>query len=163
MTINIQVSLIYKLLLITLLGFSPINSFAAGIYKWVDEAGVVHYGQQRPNNTASKSMNVQLKAPVDTSTYSRSSNKLNNTGKPANNTANKAPGDNTEPKKKKETKAEKKRRLAACVDARNNLATMQSIGRIRSKDKDGNTSYLSQKQKEEKMKKTQDLINKHCK
>lgn len=158
--IKAPINLIFKTLFIVLLGVGPANSFAAGIYKWVDEDGMVHYGQQRPNNTASKSMDVQLNAPVNTSTYNRSSNKA---GKQPDNTAQKAPRDNTEPKKKKETKAEKKRRLAACVQARNNLTAMQSIGRIRAKDKDGNTSYLSQKQKEEKMKKTQDLIDKHCK
>ena len=39
---------------------------------------------------------------------------------------------------------------------------MGSQGRVRSKDKEGNISYLSQQQKEAKIKQHKRLIAKHC-
>jgi len=139
--------------------FSISNYCYSGIYKWVDEEGNIHYGQQRPASVQAEQMRVQSYAPEDTSSYKRPA--LNSGDK--GNTDKSANGDTETPEKKPETKAEKKQRMAACAQARKNLATMQSIGRIRSKDKDGNASFITQKQKEEKIQQSRDLINKHCK
>jgi len=137
----------------------------AGIYKWVDAEGNVHYGQQRPSDTPSEKMQVQKHAPQDVSTYNRpGSKKSGDQAKDAQaDDTEKKPEADAEPEKKKETAAEKKRRLAGCAQARNNLSTMESVGRVRSKDKEGNTTYLSQQQKEAKIKQARDLISKHCK
>ncbi|VAW61166.1 hypothetical protein MNBD_GAMMA08-3156 [hydrothermal vent metagenome] len=132
----------------------------AGIYKWVDDEGNVHYGQQRPKDASSQKMNVPQHAPRDTSSYKRPGQKDANAktnNAQANGSAKK------EPEKKKETKAEKKRRLAACAQTREKLTRMESIGRIRVVDKDGNTTYMSQKQKEERMAKDRKSLAKHCK
>lgn len=131
-----------------------------GIYKWVDAEGNIHYGQQRPTDSSSEKMEVDQYAPRETSSYKRPGAK---TDKDANNETEKKPEEPLKAEKKKETSAEKKRRLAACAQARNNLSKMQSIGRIRSKDKDGNVTYVSQKQKEAKMAQANSLIAKHCK
>jgi len=152
--------LLRQIALICALALLSSGSFA-GIYKWVDDDGTVHYGQQRPANAPSEKMQVQRYAPVDKSTYKRPSTSTQNT-KNENSPAGKKAAD-AEPEKKKETKAEKKRRLAACDQARKNLAAMEAIGRIRSVDKDGNTTYLSQQQKEDRMSRNRDLISKHCK
>lgn len=129
---------------------------SAGIYKWVDEQGNVHYGEQRPQNTSSQKMQVQKYAPENKSTYKRPSYT------PSTKSTNKNTQDNP-PEKKKETRAEKKKRLAACEKTRANLKMMEEIGRIRAKDKDGNTRYLSQKEKEAKMQKNREQISKYCK
>jgi len=135
----------------------------AGIYKWVDAEGNIHYGQQRPSNSSSEKMDVQQYAPRDTSSYKRPGSNTDEEGKTANDDTEKKPEEPVEPEKKKETAAEKKRRLAACAQARSNLSKMQSIGRVRSKDKDGNVTYMSQQQKEAKMSQAKSLIAKHCK
>lgn len=138
---------------------------AAAVYKWVDAEGNVHYGQQRPSDAQSEKMDVERYAPDSSSTYKRPGSKTENTGneqnaedKPAD--ASKDPDKDA---KKPETLEEKKRRLAACASARKNLATMQSIGRIRSKDESGNLTYMSQEQKEAKMKQLRDMVKQHCK
>jgi len=138
------------------------NMSFAGIYKWVDDEGNVHYGQQRPNDASSQRMNVQQHPPRDTSSYKRPGQKDVNAktdNAPANDSTKK---EEKEPEKKKETKAEKKRRLAACKQTREKLTRMESIGRIRVVDKDGNTTYMSQKQKEERMAKDRKALAKHC-
>jgi len=140
----------------------------AGIYKWVDAEGNVHYGQQRPADASSEKMDVQQYAPRDSSSYKRpgtngTDGSDGNTDNAATDETDKKNLEPEKPEKKVETAAEKKRRLVACAQARKNLSTMQSVGRIRSKDKDGNVTYMSQTQKEAKMSQAKSLIAKHCK
>ncbi|MCW9046756.1 MAG: DUF4124 domain-containing protein [Gammaproteobacteria bacterium] len=137
----------------------------AGIYKWVDAEGNIHYGQQRPADATSEKMDVQQYAPRDTSSYTRPGSKTadENSDGVATDEADSKDLPPAEPKKKVETAAEKKRRLAACAQARKNLETMLSVGRVRSKDKDGNVTYMSQAQKEAKISQAKSLIAKHCK
>lgn len=159
---EIMSKLTSRLTLLSILIFNSSTSLA-GIYKWVDEEGNVHYGQQRPANSPSEKMQVQQHAPRDVSSYNRPGSKQTSEQTDKTGDTEEKPDETTEPEKKPETAAEKKRRLAACAQARKGLTTMESIGRVRSKDKDGNTAYLSQKQKEAKMKQSRDLISKHCK
>ena len=135
----------------------------AGVYKWVDEQGNVHYGQQKPIDQSVKKMDVQMHAPRDTSSYKRAGSKNEEGVEGEQDPEAKNKETEEKPKKKPETAAEKKRRLAACAQARKNLATMQSSGQIRSKDKDGNVGYLSDEQKQARIKSTRDLVSKHCK
>lgn len=157
----IEIKIVYKLIaqfttLVALLICS--TAATANIYKWVDKDGKIHYGQQRPTNISSKRLKVQQYAPQDVSSYKRPGTSPSN----QKNTAQEAQK-NTSAKKPKISKAEKKRRLEGCLLARKNLQRMKSVGRIRSRDKDGNTSFLSQKEKLSRMKNAQNIINKACK
>ena len=152
-----QTALLALLTLIT-------NTSSAGIYKWVDEEGNVHYGERRPTNASSEKMDVQKYSPKDLSTYQRpgsneEDSEKNAEGEQAEDTEKNA----DEPEKKPESAADKKRRLAACAQAQSNVTRMKSIGRVRSRDKDGNVTYMSQKDKEAKMKQASSLMTKHCK
>ena len=155
---------ILRVALISTLSLTSTVSIA-GIYKWVDAEGNIHYGQQRPAGSTSEKMNVQQYAPRDSSSYKRPGSKSDDENKDSAVTdgAEKQAPDTAKPEKKVETAAEKKRRLQACAQARKNLSTMQSVGRVRSKDKDGNVTYMSQTQKEAKMSQAKSLISKHCK
>ncbi len=152
---------IKQILFFSLLTLLSTTSLAA-IYKWVDAEGNVHYGQQRPANASAERMRVPEHAPVDTSTYKRPGF---NSGTNTSSTNTKEAEKNTaeEDEEVKETKAEKKQRLANCKQIRDNLAIMESRGRIRSKDKDGNTTYLSEEEKQARMKKSRDTLAKSCK
>ena len=129
----------------------------AAIYKWVDEQGNVHYGQQRPADTSVEKMNVQMHAPRDASSYKKPGQK------DAEENTDEAASNENKPEKAAESAADKKHRMAACAQARKKLSTMQAAGRVRGKDKDGNITYLSDEQKNAQMKSTRDLIAKHCK
>lgn len=129
---------------------------SAEIYKWVDAEGNVHYAQQRPNDADAEKLDIQQEP---TTTFRSGTNKPVKAEETAQD-GKQQPA--VEEEKKAETPAEKKQRLAACAKARKALTTMKSIGRIRSKDADGNYSYLSQQQKEAKMKQARDLIKKYC-
>lgn len=151
---------------ITVIGLLTLSSTLciAGVYKWVDAEGNIHYGQQRPANTQSESMNVQMHAPVNTSTYHKpGAEKSDDQAEKQEDGTEQKQETDAKPEEKKVTPAEKQRRLAACTKARRSLSTMSSQGRIRSKDKDGNITYMSQQQKEAKIKQHKSLIAKHCK
>lgn len=129
------------------------NYCYSGVYKWVDEQGNIHYGQQRPSNIQSEQMSVQNYAPDDTSSYKRPGSKENSQdGKEQAADDKNKTNDTKESEKKPESKADKKRRMAACAQARKGLANMRSSGRVRNKEKDGSINYLSEKQKSAKMK-----------
>jgi len=126
---HIQQTLLFSALIFMGSMFISSMSFA-GIYKWVDDEGNVHYGQQRPKDASSQKMNVQQHAPRDTSSYKRPGQKDAN-AKTANAQTDNAQSNGSAkkaPEKKKETKAEKKRRLAACAQTREKLTRMESIG-----------------------------------
>lgn len=132
---------------------------SAEIYKWVDAEGNVHYAQQRPNDADAERLDIQQEP---TTTFRSGTNKPVKTEETARDSEQPAEEPAAQEEKKVETPAEKKQRLAACAKARKALTTMKSVGRIRSKDADGNYSYLSQQQKEAKMKQARDLIKKYC-
>ncbi|VAW59647.1 hypothetical protein MNBD_GAMMA11-2274 [hydrothermal vent metagenome] len=134
----------------------------AGIYKWTDEQGNVHYGERRPTNATSEKMDVQRYAPESTSTYNRPGTQKG--AKDASAGANREkPADAPVDEKKPETRAEKKKRLETCAKAQKSLKTMEEVGRIRAVDKEGNTTFLSQQQKEERMRQSREMLSKHCK
>lgn len=146
--------------------FFSTSSSLAGIYKWVDDQGNTHYGSQPPPNTSRQKMDVQRYAPRDTSSYAKpGAKKIDEKADATEKSAEPAQEEKIEqqPKEVVESKADKKRRLAACTSARNSLSKMQSTGRIRQKDKDGNINYLSDKQKNASMKQLRNSISKHCK
>ena len=150
------------LLSIALIYSSPGMS---NIYKWVDEQGNVHYGQQRPADASAEKMRVNSHAPRDTSSYKRPSLDKKDKSEAAEGEGDDAEksAENAAKEKKPMTPAEKKRNKAACEQARAQLSQMQSLGRVRSRDKDGNTTYMSQPQKEARMKKLREAIAKKCK
>ncbi len=132
----------------------------AEIYKWVDAEGNVHYAQQRPSDANAERLDIQQ----EPATTFRSGAKDAVKSEEATQDGTQKPAEEPTAKeeKKVETPAEKKQRLEACTKARKSLATMESIGRIRSKDAEGNYTYLSQQQKEAQMKQARDLIKKTC-
>jgi len=144
-----------QLIFISLLTLISSTSIAA-IYKWTDAEGNVHYGQQRPKEAPSQRIKVPQYTPQNTSTYKRPALKTKDENAKKN-------AETPEEEKTTETAAEKKQRLKDCEQIRQNLSLMEARGRIRSQDKDGNTRYLSQEEKEARMAKSRKTLSKHCK
>ena len=110
-------------LLATLMIFA--GSASAGLYKWVDNEGNVHYSQKPPRNQQFKRLKAPPPAPED--------------GKPlykSNKPTTKVKGATAA----EETAKNKKIRAENCEKAKKNLSNMQVHRRIR--DKDGNVIVL---------------------
>ena len=159
----------YILLLTGLLTLAAANSHAA-IYKWVDEEGNVHYSQEKPTGaTNTERMNISGYKPEDTSTYKKPSLNKKEEGKPDEQAKEGEENQQQDPQAaapKEEDpmkKMDPKKKKQGCESAKNNLATMQARGQIRTRDADGNLRYLTEAEKQARIKKSQDIIKKHCK
>ena len=130
----------------------PFTANAVGYYKSVDKNGHVQYTQSKPLGIKTDFIKTNIYPPQNNSTYKRPA--LRNLDK------KKPPADKTEQAEPGLTKAQ---RMQACKSARTSLATLLSRGQIRQRNVKGETSYLSDKQKQARIKKTRDLINKQCK
>ncbi|MCW8911254.1 MAG: DUF4124 domain-containing protein [Gammaproteobacteria bacterium] len=144
------------LFLITLIALSPVTAYT-GVYKWTDQDGKTHYSQTRPSSDIQyENLRIHGRAPQSTEPDDPK-------GKAGDAKTEKKPDTKDKKPAKKENKALSKESKAACQAARKNLAQMQASGRIRQKDAKGNISYLSEKQKQEAMKKEQKIIANNCK
>jgi len=130
---------------------------AATYYKSVDEHGNVQYSQTKPNASKIEHIKVNAYAPDNKSSYKRPS--LNSNKKEADKPVDPNAAEEKPPEKKL-TKAQKQK---GCASARSNLATMSAKGQVRQRNAKGETRYLSDKEKQARIKQTQDLINKNCK
>ena len=119
----------------------PLN---AGVYKWVDENGQVHYGEQPGNNGAEKitiRQNETTKPrPINKAEEDTTESDKKNTDKQAE-----TPGELVEiPPSKKE-----KRKL--CNEAKSDLAAISSRGRMREINEKGEYVYLTEQQRQQRV------------
>ncbi len=159
-----------KALFAGLLAFSIsllfISSTHAGVYKWVDENGQVHYGE-RPLDSSAQKMTIRQ----NETTSPRQIKQADDAGK-ANNaetqdTASPDADTNTENKDKKPEKPEKpkiskkeKRRL--CDEAKSDIASINSRGRMREISKKGEYVFLSEKQRQQRLSAAKKKQREYC-
>lgn len=122
------------------LGLCSLTHLHAGVYKWVDESGQVHYGS-RPGNSNAETVTIRQ----------------NETTKPR---AIKKPEEDEETEKEAEDKAKteaevpqisKKEKRKYCNEAKSDLKVIKSRGRLREIDEKGQYSYLSEKQRQQRI------------
>ena len=132
---KLQVSTLWSLLLICL--SSPL--VADDFYKWTDDKGVVHYSQRAPQGTEAKKVRT-----YNTGTRTTPAGKSSEKGE--------APEEKTtiEPKLAKKDPA-------LCERAKKDSETLRNRPLVRQ-----NGKILTMDQKNEQIKKLQDIINIHC-
>jgi hypothetical protein len=120
------------------------SAASAGLYKWVDNDGNVHYSQKPPRNQQFK----RLKAPPSGPENS----------KPLYNaTTQKKSGNVAEAEAAKNEKI----RATNCKNAKSNLKSYQLARRIR--DKDGKVITLDDNERAKQIEKAKKDINQYCK
>jgi len=130
------------LLLTTMMIFAA--SASAGLYKWVDNEGNVHYSQKRPANQQFK----KLKAPPPAPETSKSLYQSSEPAKPASSTA------------AAETAKNQKIRADNCEKAKKNLNNYQIHRRMR--DKDGNVTIIDDKVRASQIENAKKAISNYC-
>ncbi|MBT3204625.1 MAG: DUF4124 domain-containing protein [Gammaproteobacteria bacterium] len=133
--------------------FIACNSYAAGIQKWVDENGNIHYGDTPPAQTKSQTINV--------------SRPPSNPGKPLprfSDGSEKTP-EMTDDKaaQKKNSEEDKISNNEICEQAKIDLNIISRSNTLRIKQKDGTERTLSDKEIDERRKKTESDIKQYCK
>ena len=131
-----------KLLLLTMMMIFA-TSASAGLYKWVDDEGNVHYSQKRPRDKQYKRLKAPAPAPENS--------------KPLYSTDNK-----TDKKDAVAVEMSKNQKLREvnCARAKKYLNTYQVYSRIRSKD--GTIRDIGTEERTREIKKAQQSIRDFC-
>ena len=119
-------------------------SASAGLYKWVDNEGNVHYSQKRPPDQQYKRLKAPPSAPENSKPLYQQ-------------TKQESKGSNTAAA---ETAKNEKVREENCNNAKKSLKTYQLYKRVR--DKDGNITVIDDNIRAEKIKNAQQAISELC-
>ncbi|MDX5297524.1 MAG: DUF4124 domain-containing protein [Gammaproteobacteria bacterium] len=113
----------------------PMGVAASTVYKWVDEKGVVHYGDKQPTGTSSQTLNIRTPPPAAPAEPT--------SDKPAEAASTPTADDPARRKLAEEmAAAEKKARQERCDAARKNLEIIANNARIRVEE-NGQQRYLT--------------------
>lgn len=132
-----------RILLLTAI-FIFASSASAGLYKWVDSEGNVHYSQKRPANQQFKRLKEPPPAPEDSKVLYKSTEK----SEKASTTLS------------KENAKNEKIREENCASAKKQLSGYTVYRRFR--DKDGNVSVVDDKVRAERIKESEQAVNDYC-
>lgn len=128
------------------------TSSLAGVYKWVDENGQVHYGEQ-PVGSGAERVTIRK----NTTTKPRAIKKDDESADAKN--TDKSSEQKTEAK---EVEISKKEKQKLCNEARSDIAAINSRGRLREINAKGEYTYLSDKNKQQRLSAAMKKQSKYC-
>lgn len=139
--------------------FLILSSVHAGVYKWVDENGQVHYGE-RPGNTASERVTIRKNETTTPRTVKKTKEDSEKQAD-GENTEN-ADGKPTEPVADVPVEMSKKEKRVLCNKAKSDVAAISSRGRMREVNKKGEYIYLDDKQRQKRLDTAKKKQRKYC-
>ncbi|MCW8901817.1 MAG: DUF4124 domain-containing protein [Gammaproteobacteria bacterium] len=120
------------------------SSASAGLYKWIDNDGNVHYSQKPPRDQQFKRLKAPAAAPENSKPLYQETKLKDKAG---NIVAT-------------ETAKNEQIRATNCENAKNNLSSYQRSRRIR--DKDGNVKTLDDNERSKQIENAKQAINDFC-
>lgn len=121
----------------------------AGIYKWVDEKGVTHYGEKAPEGAKAATVKVTDTTSSDAEDEIRKLGEKRTAGAAEQQKA----AARADMQKQKELPAdERERTRKLCDQHRKNLETLRSGQRVSTRDEQGNARSLSDEEKANQLK-----------
>lgn len=151
---------LYTALLIATIS-SPL-AVTAGVYKWTDENGNVHYGSQRPTEAPSEKLKIQ----GDTTPYADDDAiraETEETKKSDKEGEGEKKPEAAAPKAAEQPKLSKKEKKGLCQQARKNVQTIESRGRVRVKQEDGSSRHLTDPERTKELAAARKNVSKYCK
>lgn len=138
----------------------------AGVYKWVDGNGQVHYGE-RPGNPASERVKIRQNETTAPRVLKKAEKDGEKTaeGENAENTSEDAGEKPAEPAAEAPwvpEKISKKEKRSLCNEAKGDIATISSRGRMREINKKGEYTYLGEKQRQKRLAAARKKQSKYC-
>ena len=113
----------------------------AGVYKWVDEQGQVHYGE-RPEGQDAEKMTIRSNETTTPREIKSDDKDADEHAEPEAEQAEKAPVEKYVP-------AYEKQRM--CREANTDIANISSRGRMREVDSQGNYRYLTEQERQQRL------------
>lgn len=148
-----------KILLKTIISVLLCLSFQspsyAGVYKWVDENGQVHYGEQ-PGNTDAEKVTIRQNETTKPRT-------INKAEEDAAESDNKNTGEKTEkPGEWVEVPPSKKEKHKLCNEAKSDIEAILARGRMREINKKGEYIYLTEQQRQQRLSAAKKKQREYC-
>ncbi|MFA0810479.1 DUF4124 domain-containing protein [Microbulbifer epialgicus] len=142
---------------------------ANGIYKWVDENGVVHFGEQPPNSSEveviKKPKTERFKQWEAEQQAARAATEAKKqTTKPAVEPQPIRQPVPQQPSKEEEqaARAQAAARAQRCQNSQENLKALTSHGRVREVDENGNQRVLGEDERQQRITREQQSIRENC-
>lgn len=120
------------------------SSLFAGVYKWTDENGQVHYGEQ-PGNTNAEQVNIRHN---ETTTPRTIKSPEEDEEKKSDTSAEK---EGKEWEEWKEVPLPKKEKRKLCNEAKSDLAAISGRGRMREINEKGEYVFLTEDQRQQRI------------
>lgn len=120
----------------------------AGIYKWTDDEGVVHYGEKPGNTSAEK---IDIRQNETTKTRVPKAKKADENENPEAEGTEQTTAEPEKPAEPVEPAISKKEKARLCQEAKSDYATIISRGRLREINKKGEHIYLSEQQRQQRL------------
>ena len=133
-----------------------VSNSQAALYKWVDADGNTHYTQSPPTGGIEADV-IKPPPKIDTN---KALDQLEEQQKYLDGLQEER---GKQAKKQQNEEANEAIRKSNCELGKNKLTHLTDIPRILKVDKDGNVSRLTEEERQAKIKKAQELINKECK
>jgi len=147
---------IQQLILTSFIGFLCVGIVEAKVYRWVDDAGIVHYGDRADETKKS----VEIKTDNAPKRDKFADERLKRQKDYINGIEEKA-------EKPKSTKAQlaldEKTRVENCKQVKENLKVLQNLARIYKETENGERHFLSDEEKIEELKIANSQIGDFCK
>lgn len=148
----------------TLIGFAVLvvmssNARAGEFHKWVDDAGVVHYGEAAPDHQTSTTVETEDEPSDSEHEVTTPEQQLEN----QNRVIQQLSEERERRQSEKEAAASKKQKHdGECKKLRGRMSTLKNGGRIFWTQPDGEREYMSDAMRAQKIKETEALLKKHC-
>jgi hypothetical protein len=126
----------------------------AGVYKWVDENGQVHYGE-KPGNTGAEEVTIRQNETTTPRAIKKTEGDEDSDETTSEETAQKEPEWVEVPVPKKE-----KRKL--CNEAKSDLAAISGRGRMREINEKGEYIFLTEEQRQQRISAAKKKQKKYC-
>ena len=142
-------------LLVICLALVAVNISYAGVYKWVDEDGQVHFGDNPQGTSKSERVKIRKAPPPDPSTLERLNSREKFLDAKEKERANEQ--DTLE-------KAEKKKAAYKefCEKTRERLTMLERGGRLYAVETSGEKNYLTEEDRQAEIALAKEDLKKHC-
>ncbi len=130
----------------------------SGVYKWVDDDGQIHYSDQ-PNNPEAEKFTLRKNTTTKARPVNTDEQDANGTTEEEADTPDAS--ETTEPKMV-EVERSKKEKRKLCNEAKEDIATISSRGRMREINEKGEYIYLPEEQRQKRLSTARKKQKEYC-
>jgi hypothetical protein len=145
-------------LLVIILAFLAGSAQAAGIQKWIDENGQVHYGDNPPAKVTTESVRVSRPPSNPGKALPRLNNQQTNSDQQQDAEASNTPADQQDPA----SQAPPDQAGEFCEQARKDMRVLNNSSRIRLRASDGTSRFMTDEEREQRRVQSQADIDRYC-